>query len=226
MGRTPGSVSRSNVTNGDATARRRTRYRIPFVEPEPLDEVPGRVGIEARIVDAARRLLIQYSSARLSMNDVAELAGVSRGTVYNYFPDRGTLILAVETAAADALCMAIDSAMAGCTGLDRQVAAATLCLVTWNDAVSATGMLTEADRAKALARPDFVLKLLMDVFRKYIEAARASGEVRRDLNIDHAAEWVARIVASFVVLPSHSFRMDRPREVSEFVATHVVRGLT
>ena len=86
-------------------------------------------------------------------------------------------------------------------------------------------MLTEADRSKYLAQPNFVLKVLIEVFRKYLGDAQARGEVRRDLDIDQAAEWVARIVASFGVFPGQSFRMDRPGEVSEFVAAHVVRGL-
>jgi AcrR family transcriptional regulator len=46
---------------------------------------------KARILDAAVRLLVEEEPATLSMNQVAEQAGVALRTVYRYFPTRDAL---------------------------------------------------------------------------------------------------------------------------------------
>ena len=46
----------------------------------------------ARILDAARDLLVSRGVRRVSMDDVAEAAGVTRMTVYRYFGDRDSLV--------------------------------------------------------------------------------------------------------------------------------------
>jgi AcrR family transcriptional regulator len=49
-----------------------------------------------RILEGALRLLGRYGVKKLSMNDVGEAAGVTRGTVYRYFPSKSELIDALN----------------------------------------------------------------------------------------------------------------------------------
>ncbi|SFR33502.1 transcriptional regulator, TetR family [Yoonia tamlensis] len=49
----------------------------------------------AAIVEAAARLLETQGGARLTTNHVAELAGVSIGTLYQYYPNKEAVIAAV-----------------------------------------------------------------------------------------------------------------------------------
>lgn len=160
------------------------------------------------------------------MNDVAEVAGVSRGTVYNHFSDRDALLRAVEDVMFEFSAKDLDNAMASRKGLDEQVAAAALCCRRWLDAELAAGFLSEADAARAImARSDAVMSVMMKVTVKYLVQAHALGEVREDLNINQAAEWVSRVVVSLAIFESQSFRMDRPNELREFIAGHLTRGL-
>src|SRR5215472_17851893 len=46
----------------------------------------------ARILDGASRAIAHHGLAKLGMNDVSEHAGVSRGTLYRYFPNRDELL--------------------------------------------------------------------------------------------------------------------------------------
>lgn len=49
------------------------------------------------IVEAARRLIAREGRDKLQTTRVAELAGVSVGTLYEYFPDKDALVKAVES---------------------------------------------------------------------------------------------------------------------------------
>ena len=46
----------------------------------------------ARILDGAMRAIARHGLAKLGMSDVSESAGVSRGTLYRYFPSRDELL--------------------------------------------------------------------------------------------------------------------------------------
>lgn len=45
-----------------------------------------------RILDGARLAIARHGLAKLGMSDVSASAGVSRGTLYRYFPTRGQLL--------------------------------------------------------------------------------------------------------------------------------------
>ena len=48
-----------------------------------------------KLLDATRLGLARFGSRKLSMTDVADLAGVSRPTLYRYFPSKDALLAAV-----------------------------------------------------------------------------------------------------------------------------------
>jgi len=54
---------------------------------------------EAGILDVARGLYAARGYERVSMADVAEAAGLSEGTLYNYFRDKNDLVISVGLAA-------------------------------------------------------------------------------------------------------------------------------
>jgi AcrR family transcriptional regulator len=51
----------------------------------------AQVTVEA-IIGAARKILVRHGRAGLTTNHVAELAGVSIGSLYQYFPDKDALV--------------------------------------------------------------------------------------------------------------------------------------
>ena len=50
---------------------------------------------ERRIVRAAEKLFARKGYAEVAMEDVAERAGLAVGTIYNYFPSKSALLLAI-----------------------------------------------------------------------------------------------------------------------------------
>jgi len=59
----------------------------------------------------------------------------------------------------------------------------------------------------------------------YLEHARDAGEVRADIDVGSAAEWIIRIVLSVVTIPGDTFDPGDPAQVRAFVDAFLVRGL-
>src|ERR1700761_8507930 len=76
-----------------------------------------------RILDAARRLVLRTGARKLSMSDVATLAGVSRPTIYRYFASKEDLIDALGAQERRRFDAAMEHAMAGVAGVARLEAA-------------------------------------------------------------------------------------------------------
>ncbi|MEM7219426.1 MAG: TetR/AcrR family transcriptional regulator [Pseudomonadota bacterium] len=71
------------TSDGSRDARRQPRQRR------------ARQTVEA-IVEAAARVLIERGPAGLTTNHIAERAGVSIGSLYQYFPNKGAILAALQ----------------------------------------------------------------------------------------------------------------------------------
>lgn len=73
----------------------------PSQKPIPKPAAPGRpkdLGKRAAILDAAKRMFTAHGFERVSMDQIAAEAGVSKLTVYSHFGDKETLFSAAITA--------------------------------------------------------------------------------------------------------------------------------
>jgi len=183
----------------------------------------------ARILAAAEQCLRRLGLRHLSMGDVARAAGVSRGSVYRYFPDRDALLDAVLERAADRFVAGSEPWVRRRRTLANQVAEAavfirthladeiiTLHLPSEDESLLATMLTLRTERVVG-KWIDFWLPLLAD--------AAARGEIRADLHHRRAAEWIVRQLLSLVLMPSVVIDLDDPDQVREFVHDHIVRGL-
>jgi AcrR family transcriptional regulator len=183
---------------------------------------------EERILDAAEQCLRHLGLRRLSMGDVATQAGLSRGSVYRYFPDRRTLVDAVLERTAqrfvDASTVTVDRrrTLAGQVGeaavfiLEHRADDLTLRLPADEESLFAT-LLTARIRGLVARWVEFWLPRIAEAERR--------GEVRRGIDRRQAAEWIVRLMLSFAVMPSATVDLDDPASVRAFVRNHLVRGL-
>ena len=72
-----------------------------------------------RLLDATRLGLTQFGAQRLSMSDVADLAGVSRPTLYRYFPSKEELLRALAEHEAHRFDSGLSRALRGQSGAQR-----------------------------------------------------------------------------------------------------------
>ncbi len=196
------------------------------ISPIPTTDVAAATA--NRIVDAAERCIRRWGIRRVSMNDVAREAGVSRGSVYRYFADRGALVQRVLERTSERHVALAEPSIRRKRSLSAKVAEAAAFIREHIDDELSLGLRARADEpelaALRLAQADRTLNRWIDFWVPFLAEARERGEVRRDLELRQAAEWIMRILISLVTVPSVTFDHTNPEQVRKYVEDHLVRG--
>jgi len=154
-----------------------------------------RAETERRVVDAAMALIARSGSRAVTLAEVGEAAGYSRGIVYHHFGSRERLLEAVVDEAqrfdvpvyqGDGLDYLVRIIEAYLRNVVRRTPSARAFLQLWGEAIAADPLL-----APLFARRDADFRqLLADVVRQGI----ADGSVRPDANPAAAAVLVVALV--------------------------------
>lgn len=181
-----------------------------------------------RIVDAAERCIRRWGIRRVSMNDVAREADVSRGSVYRYFADRDALVQAVLERSSERQIETAEPMVRRRRTLAAKVAEAAVFIRSHVDDELSLGLRAHPDEAELatlrLARAEQTLERWIAFWVPYLEEARDRGEVRADLDTRPAAEWIMRMLVSLVTMPSITIDLTDPAQVRRYVEHHIVRG--
>jgi AcrR family transcriptional regulator len=177
------------------------------------------------IVESAFSCFGRQGLHKATVVDIAKRAGVSRSTIYEYFSDKGAIVEACAEHASQRFYREMTKAMdQGSTVEDKLCSAAVF--VTQARRVISSEKYFDEDAISLLLTKDaaVLLRECVDFLAPYLSAAKLTGEVRKDLDIEAAGEWFARILFSLFSTPSPIRDMDNPEVVTEFVCAHVVRG--
>ena len=157
--------------------------------------------------------------------DIAKLAGVSRSTIYEYFSDKGAILEASAEHASEQFYREMSTAMARGNSLEEKLSYAAVFVTQAGRAIASERYFDE-DAIGLLLTKDAAVLLheCVEFFAPYLSAAKLTGEVRKDLDVEAAGEWFARILFSLFSTPSSTRDMDNPDVVAGFVRAHVVRG--
>jgi AcrR family transcriptional regulator len=177
------------------------------------------------IVNSAFACFGKQGLQKATIVDIAKQAGVSRSTIYEYFSDKAAIVEACAEHASERFYREMTKAMdRGGTLEDKLCAAAVF--VTQARRVISSEKYFDEDATSLLLTKDaaVLLRECVEFFAPYLSAARLTGEVRKDLDVEAAGEWFARILFSLFSTPSSTLDMDEPEVVAGFVRDHVVRG--
>ncbi len=177
------------------------------------------------IVESAYICFRKQGLQKATIVDIARTAGVSRSTIYEYFSDKDAIIEACAENASERFYREMAGAMGRGSSLEDKLSRAAV-FVTQARRVIASERYFDEDAVSLLLTKDaaVLLRECVDFFAPYLAAARLTAEVRKDLDIEAAAEWLARILFSLFSTPSSTLNMDDPDVAAEFVRAHVVRG--
>lgn len=180
-----------------------------------------------RLIDAAEACFQRYGVVKTTVEDVAATAKVSRATVYRYFADRDELILGVLLREASRFLDRLTTEINREPSFDRAVvngvlftveavrADENLALLFAPEAIGITASIAGASEA--------LFKLTTEFLRPFFEAARESGQLRADVDIDEAAEWTLRAVLSMLTVQGP---VERSRaQQHHFLSTFLVPAL-
>lgn len=177
------------------------------------------------IVESAFACFGKQGLQKATIVDIAKRAGVSRSTIYEYFSDKASIVEACAEHASQQFYREMTKAMDPSSTLEDKLCAAAVFVTQARRAIASEKYFDE-DAISLLLTKDaaVLLRECVEFFAPYLSAARLTGEVRKDLDIEAAGEWFARILFSLFSTPSSTLNMDDPDVAAEFVRAHVVRG--
>ena len=155
----------------------------------------------ARILDAAGKA-IDARGAEFSIADVARTLGVTRQTVYRYFPSTDALLVASAQRAASGFLDRLADHLQGVTDPQEAVAEGIATALEWLPRDKHMGLLLTPGRASAFSQTvtsDVALEFANSMLRRFDVDWRALGFADNDL--DELAEHLLRIIQSFIIDP-------------------------
>ncbi|HYF76359.1 MAG TPA: TetR/AcrR family transcriptional regulator [Symbiobacteriaceae bacterium] len=162
---------------------------------------------KAALVREGARLFAEQGFAATTMDQVTAAAGVAKGTLYNYFPTKEDLAMAV-VASRQAESVDEGMAMAEGSGTAEERLSALLTGATgWIQANPELTMVWCVERIRR-GRPDGPSKFNQALTRA-VEVGQARGEMRRDRHAVVMAAEIEGLLLVYIVMWYHSgLKMD------------------
>lgn len=183
---------------------------------------------EARglLLDAARRCIVRRGNAQIRMAEVADEAGVSRSTLYRYFPGRDDVLLGL-------MLTRVDNALGVLVGSLRHPDDPTRCLPEMvlvpalsvegdplNEALFAAESTAVATALEMGSQP--IVEVLLKHYQPLLQRWQAAGRVYADLDPGATVQWL-HTTTLFLLAPSWRHRSAADKR--QFVEQFVVRAL-
>ncbi len=162
------------------------------------------------------------------MVEVAQEAGLSRAWLYRQFPDKASLVVATLARTDEQFWSDAHARVSAASGIAAQVAEAVVLSREQRPGALLLELKAREPEAFAEAMGRGLREMMPGMatfWHSYLEDARRRGEVRADLDVARAAEWVMRIVLSLVTVPGHTVDVDDPVAVRRFIGEFLVTGL-
>jgi AcrR family transcriptional regulator len=179
------------------------------------------------IIESAFTCFRKQGLQKATVVDIARMARVSRSTIYEYFRDKGAIIEACAEHTSEQFYRQMSIAMDRAGSLQEKLVRAAVFVTQARRAIASEKYFDEEAVSLLLTKDAAVLlRECVDFLAPHLAAAKLTGEVRKDLDIQAGGEWFARILFSLFSTPSSTLNMDDPEVVADFVRAHVVQGFT
>jgi AcrR family transcriptional regulator len=179
------------------------------------------------IVEAALKCFQTKGLRKTTIVDITRAAGVSRSTVYEYFGDKAAIVAACAEHASQWFYREMALAMDRGRSLEDKLSRAAVVVTRARELIEPEKYF-DADEVSLLLTRNAatLLRECGEFLAPYLTAAKLTGEVRKDLDVEAAAEWFSRILFSLFTTPSTRLDASDPDAVGAFVREHAVRGFT
>lgn len=152
-----------------------------------------------RILDATERLVFRIGARKMSLSDVATLAGVSRPTIYRYFASKEDLIDAMGKRERRRFYAAMDQAMSGVVGVARLEAAVDV-VASFLEA-QPPGRLLDLEPSFAYDQMTAALPMLAERLAAVLQRCAREGALPAAVDPDDLAGAIARTALSHYIFP-------------------------
>jgi AcrR family transcriptional regulator len=152
-----------------------------------------------RILDAAQRLVFRTGARKMSLSDVATLAGVSRPTIYRYFASKEDLIDAMGKRERRRFTAAMGEAMSGVVGVARLEAAVDV--VARFVEIQPPGRLLDLEPSFAYDQMTAALPMLVEGLVTVLQRCACEGALADAVDPRDLAGAIARTALSHYIFP-------------------------
>jgi AcrR family transcriptional regulator len=180
------------------------------------------------IIDAAFDCFRHYGLRKTTVVEIGRLAKLSRGTIYQHFRDKAAIVEACAESGSQRFYREMAKAMDEGSTLEDKLSLAAVFVSKVRRYIEPDEQYFDQDEVSLLltSNAGVLLRDCVDFFAPHLNAARLTGEVRKDLDVQAAGEWYARVLFSLFSTPASTLDMNDPEVVRRFVKEHVVRGFT
>ena len=179
-----------------------------------------------RILDAAAEQVEHFGVRRFTLDDVARRLGISRVTIYRYFPKRDALVEAVVLRELHRFLRAIDAAVEACETLEERLIEGVVFALSYLRGHRLLNRVLRTEPELILptltVRADRVLAAGREfIARSALRDAERTGLQLRAEEIEGLSELLARVVLSFVLTPDSVLGMRTDAEVRDFAERYL-----
>jgi len=182
-----------------------------------------------RILEATYECVARFGLGKTTVDDVVKQSRLSRATIYRHFPGgRDQLmrdVVSWETGRFfGSLAEAVTGAPDFASLLEAALRFAHKSLA--EHVVLQKILVTEPQRLLPLLtiESDRIRRFITGFFIPYLEREAAAGRVQPGLDVDRAADYVARMVLSFISSPG-SWNLDKADDIRQLVRTEILAGV-
>jgi len=183
-----------------------------------------------QILDAGSAWLTRFGNEKTTIQDVAQASGISRATIYRYFPGRAQLLQAITDYDQARQLQEVRIRAAAAASMEEALAIAAE--VLWVAALRFRTSEHLANRDRGLAnylvfrradRSEWITELI----RPYVQRAREAGELPSAVSLDDAIGWIVMTLSAIPMLPqSGILDVGDPPAIGRLLARRICRGLS
>ena len=181
--------------------------------------------VRRRVVEAGYVCIARYGISKTTVEDICRVSGVARATVYRHFPGgRDQIVRDVISWEAGRFFARLADAAAGAASLEQLLEET---LVFARRAMLEHEVLQKVlDTEPELLLPQLTVESarLLAFVRAFLASHVGAGDVRPGMTTDEAAEFLARLVLSYIAAPGHWDLSDRD-QVRRLVRTEMLAAV-
>jgi len=181
--------------------------------------------VRTRILDGTYACVARKGISHTSLEDAARQAGVSRATLYRYFPGgRDELIGAVIVFETLRFFMRLAEAVQDAPDLEQLLVDGIVFAHRAIEEHEVLHKVLETEPELVVPRLTLESRNLIELIRGFLEPRIAATRLPDGLRIEEAADYVARMVLSFIVSPG-SWDLSDSTQVRALVDSELLAGL-
>lgn len=187
--------------------------------------VPPAAPAKERLYEAAYACVARFGLAKTTVEDVAREAGLSRATVYRYFPHgKDQLVREVVAWEANRFFMRLTGAVGHHVDLADLLEATVLYARRAVDEHEVLQKILETEPDRLLPVLTTESGRLIAVIQQFLVLAMQRAELREGLDVEVASDYLARMVLSLIG-GQGGWDLSDPVAVRELVRTQLLAGI-